>query len=69
MGRPSHFWLPMRSPPTGLDTHASVTQASTRSEASSSSQVSVTSSSTMPCTRRLHVVGSTCGTTRAVSIR
>ena len=55
MGMPSHFWLPMRSPPTGLDTHASVTQASTRSPSSSSSQVSVTSSSTMPCTRRLQV--------------
>ena len=69
MGRPSHFWLPTRSPPTGLDTHASVTQASTRSLASSSSHVSVTSCSTMPCTRRLHVLGSTCGTTSAVSIR
>ena len=25
IGRPSHFWLLIRSPPTGFDTHASVT--------------------------------------------
>ena len=68
-GQPVQIALPLRSPPTSLDTHISVTIASCMGLDCSVSQSISTVRSTIPCTRSRHVAGSTCGTTSAVSMR
>ncbi|KXC06334.1 hypothetical protein MhomT_06160 [Microbacterium hominis] len=61
--------MPIRSPPTSFDTHVSVVTLSSRGSASSSSQLSSISSSTLPWMRSRHVAGSICGSASAVSMR
>ena len=69
IGTPVHTALPTRSPPTGLDTHASVTIRSRSGRAVRSSKRSVSSRSTMPWRRSSHASTSMRGTDRAVSMR
>ncbi|MCY1233620.1 hypothetical protein D9M72_461700 [compost metagenome] len=68
-GQPSHSALPMRSPPTSLETQAMVMWRSVMGFESSVAKSSSMSRSTIPVTLRTQVSGSTAGTVRAVSIR
>jgi hypothetical protein len=61
-GTPSQRAVPMRSPPAGLWTQTSVASSSLNGIVSSSPSDSDSCWSTMPCTRRRQVSGSTCGT-------
>ena len=66
---PVQVALEMSSPPTGLDTHVSVTVFSMGSKRCRSSNVKVTSLSTMPWMRNRQSARDTWGTLRAVSMR
>ena len=68
-GTPSQRALPMRCPPTSLDTQAMVTSASTSSSASRSSKFRLSGRSTIPVMPMLQVVESSRGTISAVSMR
>ncbi len=68
-GTPMKFAVEMRLPPTGLETHVSVTARSTSGRPTRSLKLSVSSRPTMPCTRRLQSAAESVGTRKAVSIR
>ena len=68
-GQPVQTALPVRSPPTSLETHISVTSASCICLDCKVFQSISTSRSTMPVTLSRHSAASRRGTTMAVSIR
>jgi hypothetical protein len=61
IGVPSQSVFPIRSPPTSLDTQASVTYRSIIGRFSSSANVRVIGLRTIPWIRSSQVSGSTCG--------
>ena len=63
------FAVEMRLPPTGLDTQVSVIGRSTSGRPIRSAKLSVSSWSTIPCTRSCQSAAASVGIRSAVSIR